>query len=139
MKCKATKKDGIPCSLPAVYHDGTCWAHSEKNAEARRRGSSRGGRNKSVGELAMLKDKLVQLGDDVLNGAMDKGRASVAAVCYGTAIKAVEAEIKARELVESRLVETQLRIEEQRELVGRLEELESLLAEKNEARRGWLA
>ena len=80
MKCKATKKDETPCSLPAVYHDGTCWAHSEKNAEARRRGSSRGGRNKSVGELAMLKDKLVQLGDDVLNGAMDKGRASVAAV-----------------------------------------------------------
>src|SRR5215204_1865636 len=124
MKCKATKKDGTPCSLPAVYHDGHCWARAPQNAEARRRGSSRGGRNKSVGELASLKDKLVQLGDDVLRGTMDKGRASVAAVCYGTAIKAVEAEIKARELVEARLVETELKRTEQLELVKRLEELE---------------
>jgi len=40
------------------------------------------------------------------------------------AIKAVEAEVKVRELQESRLVETQLRVEEQRELIGRLEAIE---------------
>ena len=136
MKCKATKKDGTPCSLLAVHHDGMCWAHSPQNAEARRRGASRGGRNKSVAELASLKDKLTALGDDVLRGAMDKGRASVAAVCYGTAIKAVEAEIKARELVEARLVETNLKVREQEQLVERLEALEDALVERD-GRRGW--
>jgi hypothetical protein len=130
MQCKATKKDGTPCSLSAVYHDGTCWAHSPKNAEARRRGASRGGRLKSVAELTDLKDKLMRLGDDVLAGTMEKGKASVAAVCYGTAIKAVEAELKARELVESRLIETQLKVREQEELLSRLEELEAAMDDR---------
>ena len=131
MNCKSVKKDGTPCSLPAVYQDGTCWAHSPQNAEARRRGASRGGRNKSVADLAMLKAKLLQLGDDVLSGAVDKGRAAVASQAWGVAVRAVEAELKARELVEARLVEAQLKVREQEELTKRLEELETLLAERD--------
>jgi hypothetical protein len=48
----------------------------------------------------------------------------VAATCYGTAIKAVEAEAKVKELLDSRLVETQLKVQEQAELVERLEAIE---------------
>jgi hypothetical protein len=78
----------------------------------------------------MLKQKLITLGDDVLSRKVDRGNAAVAATCYGTAIKAVEAEVKVRELEESRIVETQLKVKEQRELVERLEELEGLLDQK---------
>jgi hypothetical protein len=42
----------------------------------------------------------------------------------------VEAEIKARELEESRIVETQLKVKEQQELIARLEELEAVLEER---------
>ena len=65
----------------------------------------------------------------------DRGNAAVAATCYGTAIKAIEAAVKVRELEEARLVETQLRVEEQREIVRRMEELEAVLQKKEN--RSW--
>ncbi len=130
-KCGATKKDGSPCSLPAKGSNGLCWAHDPANADVRRKGASRGGRSKPGSELARLKRKLITLGDDVLSGSVEKGKASVAAQCYGVAIKATEAEVKVRELEESRIVETQLRVQEQTELIGRLEAIEeSQAAEK---------
>jgi hypothetical protein len=53
------------------------------------------------------------------------------------AIKAVEAETKNRELEESRLVETQLRVQEQTELIARLEAIEAAqAAEKPNAGSG---
>jgi hypothetical protein len=131
VKCGATKRDGSPCSLPAQSKSGLCWAHDPANADVRRKGASRGGKSKPGSELALLKRKLISLGDDVLAGSVDKGKASVAAQCYGVAIKAVEAETKNRALEESRIVETNLRVQEQRELIGRLEAIEeSQAAEK---------
>ncbi len=127
-KCGATKRDGSPCSLPAQGADGLCWAHNPANADARRKGASKGGRSKPGSELGQLKRKLIALGDDVLAGSVDKGKASVAAQCYGVAIKAVEAETKNRELEESRIVETQLRVQEQTELIARLEAIEAAQA-----------
>jgi hypothetical protein len=87
----------------------------------------------------MLKQKLITLGDDVLSRKVERGNAAVAATCYGTAIKALEAEVKVRELQESRLVETQLRVQEQNELIGRMEALEERLAaeKKTEGGRRW--
>ena len=43
--CKATRKNGQPCQAPAG-EDGYCFGHSPRLAEARRAGSSRGGRHK---------------------------------------------------------------------------------------------
>lgn len=127
-RCTASKRDGSPCTLPAQGSNGLCWAHDPANADARRKGASRGGRSKPGSELHMLKQKLITLGDDVLAGNAHRGNAAVAATCYGTAIKAVEAEVKVKELLDSRLVETNLRVREQQELVGRLEELEQRIS-----------
>ena len=127
-KCGATKRDGSPCSLPAQGSNGLCWAHDPANADVRRKGARKGGKSKPGSELGLLKRKLISLGDDVLAGKMDKGKASVAAQCYGVAIKAVEAETKNRELEESRIVETQLRVQEQTELIARLEAIEEAQA-----------
>jgi hypothetical protein len=135
VKCGETKRDGSPCTLQALRDSDFCWAHDPRNAEKRRSGQSRGGRSKSLKDLTTLKEKLVQLGDDVLAGRAHRGDAAVAAQAWGVAIKAVEAEVKVRELQEARLVETQLKVEEQRDLLARLEELESLLAEKKESSR----
>ena len=78
----------------------------------------------------MLKQKLIQLGDDVMSKRADRGNAAVAVTCYATAIKCIEAEVKVRELQESKLVETELKVEEQRHIVDRMEELYELLEAK---------
>jgi hypothetical protein len=136
-RCGATKRGGTPCTLPAQTPDGLCWAHNPKNAEKRRQGQSKGGRSKPLSDVAVLQRKLSDLGDDVLAGRANRADASVAAQAWGVAIKALEAWVKIRELEEARLVETKLRVEEQRELVARLDELEALLErKKQEGRRG---
>ena len=137
MRCTANKRDGSPCTLPAQGSNGLCWAHDPENAEARRKGARKGGKSKPGSELSMLKQKLITLGDDVLAGNVGRGNAAVTTTCYGTAIKAVEAEMRVREVIESRLVETQLKVEEQREIVERMESLEAALErQQQEDRRG---
>ena len=115
--CTATKRDGSPCTLPSNGPEGLCWAHDPKNAERRRRGQSRGGKNKPSKELAGIKQRLSDLADDVLAGEVDKGAAAVAGQLLNTYIRAVSVELKARE---------------QLELIERLEALEAAL----ESRKG---
>ena len=73
----------------------------------------------------------------------DRGNAAVAATLLATAIKAIEAEVKLRELEEARLKEASLRERETvlkerevLEILPRLEQLEGLLAQKKENRWG---
>ena len=95
--CTATKRDGSPCTLPSVGTAGLCWAHDPKNAERRRRGQSRGGRNKPSRELADLKRRLSELADRVLAGDVETGRAAVVNQILNTRLRALELERKIRE------------------------------------------
>jgi hypothetical protein len=72
------------------------------------------------GELAEVKAQLRTLADDVVAGTIDKGRGSVAAQIIG---------------VFARVVEVERKVKEQDELIERLEDLETLLAEKKEQNR----
>ncbi len=116
-RCRATKSNGEPCRGTSTGPHGLCWAHAPENQERRRRGQSRGGRNKPSRELADLKARLFVLADDVLAGTVDRADAAVTGQLLNTVIRAVSVELK---------------VVEQRELVERLEELEGLL----EARKG---
>jgi flagellar motility protein MotE (MotC chaperone) len=98
--CTATKRDGSPCTLPSYGSDGLCWAHDPKNAERRRRGQSRGGKSKPSKELASIKQRLSDLADDVLTGAVDKGVAAVASQILNVYLRAIELERKIRETEE---------------------------------------
>jgi hypothetical protein len=118
--CTATKRNGEPCTLPATGASDLCWAHDPANAERRRRGQSRGGKNKPSRELANIKDRLQALAEDVLTGEVDKGAAAVAGQLLNTVIRAVSVELKARE---------------QLELIERLEALEEALERNKEKRR----
>ncbi len=115
--CSATKRNGEPCTLPANGSGGLCWAHDPANAERRRRGQSKGGRSKPNRELADIKTRLSELADDTLNGRVETNVAGVVSQVLNTYIRAISVE---------------LRVKEQLELEGRLEELEELL----ESRRG---
>jgi hypothetical protein len=111
-RCTATKRDGSPCTLPSYGSDGLCWAHDPKNAERRRRGQSRGGKSKPSKELVSIKQRLSNLADDVLEGRQDKGVAAVASQVLNVYLRAVSVELK---------------VNEQLELIERLEALEEVL------------
>jgi hypothetical protein len=68
-----------------------------KNAERRRRGQSRGGKNKPSRELVGLKAQLQDLIRDVLSGELESGRAAVANQLINTHLRAIELERKIRE------------------------------------------
>jgi hypothetical protein len=98
--------------LPSYGSDGLCWAHDPKNAERRRRGQSRGGKSKPSKELLSIKQRLSDLADDVLEGRQDKGVAAVASQVLNVYLRAVSVELK---------------VNEQLELIERLEALEEVL------------
>src|ERR687897_2663348 len=98
--CKATKRNGEPCTLPANGQQGLCWAHDPKNAERRRKGASRGGRAKANRELPSIKALLEDLTERVLSGELETGRAAVANQLVNTRLRAIEQERKMRELEE---------------------------------------
>lgn len=119
--CTATKRDGSPCTLPSTGQSGLCWAHDPKNAERRRRGQSRGGRNKPNRELAEIKQRLSDLADDVLAGTVERGTGAVVSQILNVYLRAISVELKARE---------------QLELIERLETLEGALERKGGNRWG---
>ena len=122
--CTGTKRDGSPCTLPSNGVSGLCWAHDPANAERRRRGQSRSGRNKPSRELQAIKQRLSDLADDVLADRVDRGNAAVVGQLLNTTIRAVSVGLKAREM---------------EELEGRLEELEEqIMSERRvEGRQPW--
>ncbi len=76
--CRATKRDGGPCTLPANGPDGYCWAHSPDNAAKRKQAASRAGRAKPGREVAALKREVRDLIAEVRSGRQDRNVAAVA-------------------------------------------------------------
>ncbi len=106
--------------MPSTGPSGLCWAHDPANAGRRRRGQSRGGKNKPSRELASLKTQLVDLTQDVIAGELETGRAAVANQLINTRLRAIELERKIRE---------------QDELLTRIEALEDLRQGSLESKR----
>jgi hypothetical protein len=98
--CRATKRNGEPCTLPANGPYGLCWAHDPKNAEKRRRGASRGGKARAGTEIKGIKAQLSELAQDVLAGELETARAAVANQLINTRLRAIELERKIKETEE---------------------------------------
>jgi hypothetical protein len=101
-----------------------CYVHDPDLEEERRlnnrKGGKRGGRGRPLGEISDVKNRLVQLSEDVLEGEVDRADAAVAGQLLNYVIRAVGMELK---------------VKEQLELEARLEELESIVEGQNEHRR----
>ncbi len=108
--CRATKANGEACRAPATGPDGWCWAHAPEHAEKRRRMASKAAKAKPNRELRDIKARLSALADDVLEGKADRGNAAVASQVLNVYLRAVSVELK---------------VTEQRELIERIERLES--------------
>ncbi len=122
--CSGITGAGERCKSIAITGSDYCHAHHPDRAERRRasarKGGKRGGRGRPVAELSELKRRLEGLAGAVLAGRVDRGDAAVAGQLLNYAIRAVSVGLKAKEV---------------EELEQRLEELEGLLAQREEGRR----
>ena len=112
LRCAGTKRDGSPCTAAVEPPQRFCWWHDPANADKRRRAASKAGKAKPSRELASIKARLSDLADDVLEGAVDKGVGAVASQVLNVYLRAVSVELK---------------VNEQLELIERLEALEEVL------------
>ena len=119
-RCAGIKRDGGRCA--AIVDGSYCYQHDPARAQERRRNASRAARSKPSRELARIKQRLSDLADEVLAGAVDRGDAAVAGQLLNTYLRAVSVELRARE---------------QLELTERLEAIEDALEHKNEGGRRW--
>ncbi len=99
-QCSFIKASGERCRGSATGQHGLCWAHDPKNAERRRRGQSRGGKNKPSRELIDIKKRLSSLASDVLEGEVDRGTAAVTSQVLNVYLRALSVEIKLKEVDE---------------------------------------
>lgn len=117
------KADGGRCGAQAIRDNQWCFSHHPDYEELRRRRASRGGkcggRGRPQADLAALKDKLIALGEEVLEGRVDRRDAAVAGQLWNFAIGAIRIGLKAKEV---------------EELENRLSELEAALKGRQKER-----
>jgi hypothetical protein len=123
-KCSGITQAGTACKGIPIDGSQWCYVHHPDHAEERRRhgskGGRRGGRGRPVAELGSLRDENADIRRRLLEGELPPNVAAVAVQSINTDIRAVRATLKARE---------------QEGIAARLEELETLLEQRKQARR----
>jgi hypothetical protein len=120
-RCSHTYEDSSQCRRIVSAEQEYCYSHDPRRASERKRNAARGGRAKASGELGRVKARLHTLADMVEEGQMHRADAAVISQIWGTYLRAVSVELKARE---------------QFELTERLEALEEDLGHKGGSRWG---
>jgi hypothetical protein len=123
-RCSHTYTDSSQCRRIVSAEQEYCYSHDPTRASERRRNAARGGKAKASGELGRVKARLQALADMVEEGQMDRADAAVISQIWGTHLRAVSVELKARE---------------QRELVEKLEALEEGLEQDRGDSSRWRA
>ena len=119
-RCSHTYTDSSQCRRIVSAEQKYCYSHDPARASERRRNAARGGKAKASGELGRVKARLQALADMVQGGQMDRADAAVISQIWGTYLRAVSLELKARE---------------QLEITERLEQLEEDLGHKGGSSR----
>src|SRR5829696_10149124 len=120
-RCTAIAGSGQHCRAIAITSSDYCHAHHPDRAQARsraaRKGGQRGGRGRPQADLNALKDRLISLGEDVLDGRVDRADAAVCGQLWNTAIGAIRTALKAKEVeeMERRLMELEELLQRQRQ------------------------
>ena len=99
-RCSHTYADSSKCRRIVSAEQKYCYSHDPARASERRRNAARGGKAKASGELGRVKARLQRLADMVEEGQMDRADAAVISQIWGTYLRAVSVELKAREQFE---------------------------------------
>ena len=119
-RCSHTYADSSQCRRIVSAEQKYCYSHDPLRAGERRRNAARGGKAKASGEVGRVKARLHTLADKVEEGQMDRADAAIITQIWGTYLRAVSVELKARE---------------QLEITRRLEQLEEDLGHKGGSSR----
>jgi hypothetical protein len=95
--CRATKRNGEPCTTPVQGANGYCWVHDPANATRRKRAASKSGRGKASRDVAGVKSQLQELADRVLSGELNRADGAVVSQILNIKLRALELERKLRE------------------------------------------
>jgi Family of unknown function (DUF5763) len=118
--CRATKRDGRPCTLSATDGNGYCWAHSPRHVAKRKQIAAKGGRSRVGGELVGVKAEIRQVIEAVRTKALERSTGAVVFQGYNTLLKALD---------------TERRIRETEELAREVEELREMVEANKERNR----
>src|SRR5687767_9463780 len=99
-RCSHTYADSSQCRRIVGAEQKYCYSHDSARASERRRNAARGGKAKASGELGRVKARLHTLADLVEEGQMDRADAAVISQIWGTYLRVVSVELKAREQLE---------------------------------------
>lgn len=104
--CRATKRNGEPCTLPAANSSEYCWAHDPAFADRRHRAASKAAKSKGGNtEIRSIKEQLQGIATRVLNGELDTRAATAATQALNCLLRGIEIESRLTELKE---IESQL-------------------------------
>jgi hypothetical protein len=119
--CAYIKPNGERCKAQAPEGTQWCWNHDPSYGEQRkanaRKGGKKAGRGRPLTELRALRAENGQLREQMLKGELRPGVLAVAVQSINVDIRCLEVELKARE---------------QEDLEGRIEELETVLEQRQE-------
>ncbi len=125
-KCSGITRAGTACKGIPIDGSQWCYVHHPGHVEERKRhgkrGGRRGGRGRLMAELSGLKAQLADLYTSVLTDMIEPKVGAVLSQITNAQIRATEVE---------------LRVREQLEILERVEELERLLAVRNEEGGRW--
>ncbi len=115
-QCPATKRNGDRCSGSVPEDKYHCWFHDPANSDKRRRAASRGGKGNRSKVSKDLHNLLEDLTEQVVSGALEPYRASVAGGLVGVRLRVLEYERKLREVeeIDTRLEELEAALEKQK-------------------------
>src|SRR5215212_9195980 len=100
-QCPSITANGLRCSRLIKDSESYCYAHDPVRAAERKAHASNAAKAKnSQSELVSVRQRLRELGEDVLAGKVDKSKASITAQVWGVFLKAVEQERKQKEVQE---------------------------------------
>jgi Family of unknown function (DUF5763) len=91
-QCRANKRGGERCTLPAKGADGYCWAHSPEHASERRRAASKAGKSKPSREVRTIKDEIKEAIAGVKDGSLDRNIARAMFTGYSVLLEYIKLE-----------------------------------------------
>lgn len=116
-RCAGRKRDGSPCNVTVNPPQTLCWWHDPSNTEQRKKAASKAGSSKPGAELKDAKRRIKECVEGVIDGTIEKGKASVAFQGLG---------------VLCRFIEQERRVKEAEEFEARLSALEELQAKEKQ-------
>ena len=91
-QCRATKRNGERCTLPANGSHGLCWTHAPENATKRRRNASKAATAKADREIRDTKAEIRELVRLVREAGFDVSKANAINRLYQTLLQYIVVE-----------------------------------------------